>query len=377
MTKHIPSGFTADILIVDDTPANLQLLVNLLAVQRYRIRPVTSGEAALKAVAVQAPDLVLLDINMPGMNGYEVCRRLKRDPETAHIPIIFISALTEVTEKVNAFSAGGVDYVTKPFQVEEILARVGTHLALRRSRLELEQSLTRLRELEELRDSLTHMIAHDMRSPLLSVGLGLEIMEDEFQKADPRARKIITDARVCVKTLVGMVTQMLDVSRLEHGNLPLVLKEFDLAKAGTEVVDLLRGGREHEFEIQADGPVAVFADQELLRRVLDNLINNAIKYTPKQGRITLSIRYDGAGVRVEVIDQGPGISAEKQVRLFTKFGQLEASDSKRGFGLGLAFVRMAIEAHGGKVGISSQLKQGSTFWFTLPRRSDQALNSQS
>ena len=375
MTKRIPSGFTADILIVDDTPANLQLLVNLLSVQRYRIRPVTSGEAALKAVALQAPDLVLLDINMPGMNGYEVCKRLKRDPDTAHIPIIFISALTEVAEKVNAFSAGGVDYVTKPFQVEEILARVGTHLALRRSRLELEQSLARLRELEELRDSLTHMIAHDMRSPLLSVGLGLEIMEDEFRLAEPPARKLITDARVCVSTLVGMVTQMLDVSRLEHGNLPLERKDFDLAKAAAEVVELLQGSREHEFGIQADGPVMVSADRELLRRVLDNLITNAVKFTPKQGRITVSLKPAGPDLRVEVVDQGPGISAEKQARLFTKFGQLEASEAKRGFGLGLAFVRLAIEAHGGQVGVSSQPGQGSTFWFTLPRRPDQALKS--
>ena len=375
MTKRIPSGFTADILIVDDTPANLQLLVNLLSVQRYRIRPVTSGEAALKAVALQAPDLVLLDINMPGMNGYEVCKRLKRDPDTAHIPIIFISALTEVAEKVNAFSAGGVDYVTKPFQVEEILARVGTHLALRRSRLELEQSLARLRELEELRDSLTHMIAHDMRSPLLSVGLGLEILEDEFQKADAPARKLITDARACVSTLVGMVTQMLDVSRLEHGNLPLERKDFDLAKAAAEVVELLQGSREHEFGIQADGPVMVSADRELLRRVLDNLITNAVKFTPKRGRITVSLKPAGPDLRVEVVDQGPGISAEKQARLFTKFGQLEASEAKRGFGLGLAFVRLAIEAHGGQVGVSSQPGQGSTFWFTLPRRPDQALKS--
>ena len=375
MTKRIPSGFTADILIVDDTPANLQLLVNLLSVQRYRVRPVTSGEAALKAVALQAPDLVLLDINMPGMNGYEVCKRLKRDPDTAHIPIIFISALTEVAEKVNAFSAGGVDYVTKPFQVEEILARVGTHLALRRSRLELEQSLARLRELEELRDSLTHMIAHDMRSPLLSVGLGLEIMEDEFRLAEPPARKLITDARVCVSTLVGMVTQMLDVSRLEHGNLPLERKDFDLAKAAAEVVELLQGSREHEFGIQADGPVMVSADRELLRRVLDNLITNAVKFTPKQGRITVSLKPAGPDLRVEVVDQGPGISAEKQARLFTKFGQLEASEAKRGFGLGLAFVRLAIEAHGGQVGVSSQPGQGSTFWFTLPRRPDQALKS--
>lgn len=373
MTKPMQPESTADILIVDDTPANLQLLVNLLSAQNYRTRPVTSGEAALKAISMQAPDLVLLDINMPGMNGYEVCRRLKSNPDTADIPVIFISALTEVEEKVAAFSAGGLDYVTKPFQMEEILARVGTHLALRRSHLALEQSLTRLRELEGLRDSLTHMIAHDMRSPLLAVSMSLELIGDDIRNSDSQTNKLLHDARACVTTLVGMITQMLEISRMEHGSLTLNLTEFDFVKLGEESINLIRAGSEHAFEILADESVLVVADRELLRRVLDNLIVNAIKYTPRRGRITLAFRNDGASARVKVIDQGPGISPENQAKLFTKFGQLEAADTKRGFGLGLAFVRMAIEAHGGEVGVSSQPKQGSTFWFTLPLRPAQAL----
>ena len=156
----------ASVLVVDDTIENLRLLSDLLGEHGYEVRAVTNGRQALQAVERDPPDLILLDISMPEMDGYEVCRRLKASERSQDVPVIFLTALTDTADKVRAFEAGGVDYVTKPFQVEEVLARVKTHVALRRAQADLADSYARLRALEQLRDDLVHMVVHDMRSPL-------------------------------------------------------------------------------------------------------------------------------------------------------------------------------------------------------------------
>ncbi|MCE5217099.1 response regulator, partial [bacterium] len=184
MAEATEAAPAPNLLIVDDTPANLQVLAAMLKGQGFTVRPVPSGELALRAAESEPPDLILLDIMMPEMNGYEVCERLKDNDDLRDIPVIFISALSDTSDKVKAFEVGGLDYVTKPFQFEEVRARVGAHLKLRRLQVEaaehhrqLEQSYEQLRELEELRDSLMHMIVHDLRTPLTSIITGLETME--------------------------------------------------------------------------------------------------------------------------------------------------------------------------------------------------------
>ncbi len=354
------------ILVVDDTPANLQLLVELLSERGYRVRPVPSGELALRAVQASRPDLILLDINMPGLSGYDVCRRLKSDAATHDIPVIFLSALNEPSVKVLAFQCGGVDYVTKPFQVDEIAARVNTHLEIRNQRARLHEQNRKLREAEDLRDSLVHMIVHDMRSPLLGISLNLELLS-ETPEFSADTRKMISDARLCTQMLVHMAEQMLDVSRLESGSMPLELGPVDL---GSLVSDALLGARPAAGTrklVQLGEPgMRATCDAALLRRVVANLLANAIKFTRPEGSITVRVLRETDAVRVEVQDDGAGIPKEAQARIFEKFGQTSAKDARRGHGLGLAFVRMAIEAHRGAVGVWSELGQGSTFWFTLP-----------
>ena len=181
----------ASVLVVDDTIENLRLLSELLGEQGYEVRAVTNGRQALQAVEHDPPDLILLDINMPEMNGYEVCRRLKAQERSKDVPVIFLTALTDTADKVRAFDAGGVDYVTKPFQFEEVLARVKTHVALRRAQVELADSYTRLRALEQLRDDLVHMVVHDMRSPLPALLINLRLLRDG------RPRSATTGGRSC------------------------------------------------------------------------------------------------------------------------------------------------------------------------------------
>jgi len=362
-----PTPPPADILIVDDTPANLQLLAGMLRERGYKVRPAPGGETALRAAAASPPDLVLLDITMPGMDGYEVCRRLKADPRLRDIPVLFISALTETDDKVRAFQAGGVDYVGKPFQLEEVEARVRTHLELRRHRLELENNYARLTELEKLRDSLTHMVAHDMKSPLLAVQLSLDVLRFSLPREDAGITEILETARASLNSVVQMITQMIDVSRLEAGQLLLERAPADLGEIAEEMLAKHRPlATERKLALDAPAPVTAEIDADLIRRVLANLVGNAIKFTRSTGHVTVSVRADGAVARVEVRDDGPGIAPELHAKIFEKFGQVQDHKAHLGSGLGLTFCKMAIEAHGGAIGVLSTQGSGSTFWFTVP-----------
>ena len=367
------SSAPATILVVDDTPANLRLLTTMLRDGGYKVRPVSGGEMALRAVEAKAPDLVLLDVNMPGMDGYEVCRRLKADPRWSDIPVLFISALTDTADKVRAFQAGGVDYVGKPFQFEEVDARVRPHLALRRKSLALAESLSRLQEMEQMRDTLTHMIAHDMRSPLLALQISVQLLADAVAATDADAATLATTARRGAAQVVEMVSQMLDVSRLEAGKMELQRTPTDLAALARDAIATLQplaGGR--VLELDALPTPAAAIDANLVRRVLLNLVGNAIKFTTPPSRIQVVLRARDGSIRIAVTDEGPGIPPEDRARIFEKFGQTTDGARKGGSGLGLTFCRMAVEAHGGAIGVESELGRGSTFWFTLPLAGTQA-----
>ena len=200
-------GHTASVLVVEDTIENLRLLSELLGAQGYEVRAVTNGRQAIQAVEREPPDLILLDINMPELNGYEVCRHLKAQERSKDVPVIFITALTDTVDKVRAFDAGGVDYVTKPFQIEEVLARVKTHIALRRAQAELADSYTRLRAVEQLRDDLVHMVVHDLRSPLSALLINLRLLESAATLGD--------DDRQILQSAVGSA-EAIDANGQHH-----------------------------------------------------------------------------------------------------------------------------------------------------------------
>jgi signal transduction histidine kinase len=369
-----------DILVVDDTPANLQLLTDMLMKRGYRVRPVPDGKLALQAIQKEKPDLLLLDINMPEMNGYEVCERLKGDEALKEIPILFISASDEPIDKIKAFAAGGVDYVTKPFHFEELEARVQTHLKLRQLQLELEirnrqlqENYDQLRKLEGLQDNLTHMIVHDMRSPLMGITGYLDLLEmDAGHKLNSEELMFLNNARSGGVVLMDMVNSLLDISRLEQGQMPLDVTKTDmdvlirnaLNSLGslTKQVSLL-------YQKQAL-PVMVNCDSNLVTRVIANLVGNAIKFTPEGGKVAISVERQGEGAKLCVADAGYGIPPEYHAKIFEKFEQLETRQKKaiHSTGLGLTFCKLAVEAHGGEIGVESEVDKGSTFWFTLPAK---------
>jgi signal transduction histidine kinase len=362
-----------NILIVDDTPANLLLLASMLKERGYQPRTVSSGERALEAARLLRPDLILLDVNMPGMDGFEVCRRLKADPALKDIPILFISALTDTTVKVKAFRVGGDDYITKPFQFEEVEARVRTQLQLHRQRQELQSSYEQLHRLEILRDSLTHMVVHDMRSLLMSITVPLELAINSEEKRVGYIQK----AQEATSKLNEMMALMIDVSRLESGRMPVHICECGLnqiAQAVIESVRLTAGNR--QLTLCATEPISVECDADLLRRILENLLNNAIKFTPAEGVIEVSLSALNGVARVAVRDDGCGIPPEHHQEIFEKFGQVQGEGQHLGTGLGLAFCKFAVTAHAGSIGVVSEPSHGSTFWFTLPNATTAELPGQ-
>ncbi|HEY3276728.1 MAG TPA: hybrid sensor histidine kinase/response regulator [Syntrophorhabdaceae bacterium] len=365
------AGQQQSILIVDDNPVNVQLLTGMLKKGGFKARAALSGKLAIQAVQNNPPDLVLLDINMPEMSGYEVCERLKADSALREIPIIFISALNETVDKIKAFQTGGVDYITKPFQFEEVEARVKTHLELRARGRELERSYEQLREAERLRDNLVHMLAHDLRNSLTAVSGYLGLIEMTGKKTlSQKTLGYVRKGAQSLATTVSMISTMLDVSRMEAGVLKLMPIRFDVAaliKAVLSDMEALQGQGELQFD-PPSGDYYASADRELIRRVLQNLVDNALKAIPAGGAVRVNVEQEDGCVRMTVQDNGPGIRKEDQERIFEKFGQADLGFGKGKYstGLGLAFCKLAVETHGGRIGVESEEGKGSTFWFDLP-----------
>lgn len=367
----MPNTMTsANVLVVDDTPDNIRVLTGIIERLGYEVRPATSGAQALQAVEHDPPDLVLLDITMPEMDGYEVCRRFKLDEQLRDIPIIFLTALSDIADKVKAFGVGGIDYITKPFHLEEVQARVKTHLALRCANLQLATSYSNLKALEQLRDQLVHMVVHDMRAPLMVLSGHLVLLQQESDKLSPVAANSLRTAMRSAGVLEKMANDLLDTSRLEEGKLPLQLGDHDLAELATCVGTQFRAlARGRAIAVEAIGSVSVPCDNELIRRVFENLVSNAVKHTREDGAIRIAVDGRGDRVRVAVSDQGPGVPAEARQKIFEKFESVTVRKDSRyhSAGLGLAFCKLAVEAHGGQIGVQAAEPNGSTFWFELPK----------
>lgn len=370
------------ILVVDDTPANLQILFQMLKSKGYRARPVPSGSLALRAVEYEPPDLILMDINMPGLDGIATCRQLKQNDLYRDIPVIFVSARNDTFDKIKAFQAGGVDYVTKPFDTEEVITRVETHLKIRslqqqlqdRNR-QLQENYSQLQELEELRDGLVNMVIHDMRSPLSVIRSALGLLQHDLEgQMDIENKEDIEDAIVSADTLMSMISNLLDISRLECGEMPLTIAQCNVQEVADSVIkDLAVLTKNHNVttDYQTDAPYAQ-CDKEVVRRIITNLTSNALKFTQKGGEICLRIERYEDWLEVSVLDNGRGISSDYHEKIFKKFGQSDNTTHGRRdtSGLGLTFCKLAVESHGGRIGVDSEVGEGSRFWFTLSTKVD-------
>jgi two-component system sensor histidine kinase/response regulator len=359
------------ILVVDDITRNIQVVGTVLCNEGYEVMPAASGAEALKCVRAQLPDLILLDLMMPELDGLEVCRRLKADPTTSQVPVVFLTASNEMEHLVKGFEVGAVDYVTKPFNPPELLARVRTHLELKHAR-------QRLREMNEEKNEFMGIAAHDLRNPIGSIKGYSEMIVEDAQSwlgqatSDPTScLKEIKDfgERIVATTgrMMEMLQNLLDSNRIERGEMKLHLAPTDLRSALNQVIEAQQAhatAKQQTIRLETESaPVTVLVDPSVTVQVLENLLSNAIKYSPPGKEVFVRFKKTAQAARVEVQDQGPGLTAEDQKKLFGKFARLSAKPTggEHSTGLGLSIVKKMVEAMNGKVWCESEPGLGACF----------------
>ena len=384
MELNQPPADAPLILVADDVPANVELLFDQLHVLGFRALAAVDGPSALAACFEHKPDLCILDVSMPAgdlgcddrSTGFEVCRRIKRDPRTARIPVIFVTALNDTTDRVKAIEAGGDDFLTKPHNRLVLGARVRSLLKLKAATDALEESARKMKELEKLRDDLMKMIVHDLKSPLTSVIATMEmLMDGDFGTLDAPQRGALGDAEGKAEDLLALIEDLLEVRRIEETALILNLDAIAPGALLTEIVHEWSHRFQQEkatatTESSDDSPV-FHADRQLIKRVIGNLIQNALTHSAHAIKLHLSVRRDGDGVLFTVADNGPGIPPEYHEIIFRKFEQVKTPHVPRvrSSGLGLAFCKLVVESHGGRIWVQSAGEgQGSSFHFSLPAK---------
>lgn len=359
------------IMLIDDEPENLNVLETVLSRAGYRLSAFTRGDRALDAARSDPPDLVLLDIRMPDMDGYEVCRRFKLEERLGRIPILFISALSAMESISEGFACGAVDYIMKPFHAAEVLARVRTHIGLREAYDGMALQHAQLQALERHRDAFVHMLVHDMRSPL-QVMLGhLElVIKGCSESLNAEDLSSLHEVMNSTQLLSRMASTVIDISRMES-------EELILRPVAVAVNELFRNACAQSITPSARGRIVehmaapcprVLCDCELSERIISNLLTNALKFSARNSEIALGAEPVPVGVRLWVRSHGVAIPADAQNRIFEKFGvagqPLDRSHSTTG--LGLTFCKQVVESQGGTIGVESGPGQSNTFWFTLP-----------
>lgn len=374
MNDENPGLVNSEILIVDDTPNNLRLLSMILTNNGYEVRKATNGRMALSSIKASPPDLILLDIKMPEMDGYETCKNLKEDPFTESIPVIFISALDDVSDKVKAFSLGGIDYITKPFQQEEVLARIQNQLRIKFLNRRLEERNQELKELnskleysnQQLSD-FTHMVSHDLQQPLQSIiGFSNLILLQHKDTINVSVAQYLKRINQAGDRMQMFIKDLLSLANLGEGE--QAIYEIDCNDILDHVIDNLQGEiQRKKATIQYDDLPVIMGNNAQILQLFQNLISNALKYShPERSpviQITVNINSDACMFKIQ--DNGIGISSEFIHRIFEPFQKAHQGEYE-GNGIGLATCKKIISLHNGSISVSSKIGMGTIFSITLP-----------
>lgn len=361
----------AILLLVDDDPDNLHVLLETLDDSNFRTLVALDGENALRQIAYIRPDLILLDVMMPGLDGFETCQRLKDNDETKDIPVIFMTALSETVNKVKGFQVGGVDYITKPIDIEEVLVRINTHLTIRQLQKQLEAKNAELQALNASKDRFFSIISHDLRNPLIGFLSFAHILEDVESLEKHEFQSYTKQFRDSAETLFALLENLLTWSRLNRGMIDYRPQLLDLNIIFIRTQELLTSNAEMKqitLKYSVQDSLSVYADYNMLNTVMRNLVSNAIKFTEPQGEIAMSAVHGEGQVTVSIADTGVGVPPEKIEKLFQideKF-QRDGTAGEKGTGLGLILCKEFIEKHGGGIWVESEVGKGTTFRFTLP-----------
>ena len=386
MSQHYAESQNASILVVDDTHENLRLLSQILSEDGYHVRPVSNGSRALSAANAKPPDLVLLDIMMPDMDGYTVCQHLKANELTRDIPVIFISALDDVVDKVKGFGLGAVDYITKPFETEEVLSRIRTHVRLRLTQRQLsdrnwqlQQEIAErkcaeaaLQEANATKDTFFSILAHDLRSPFSSMLGSTEIALAYFEQLTrDELRQHIVRIKKSAEMFYALLENLLTWARIQRGRMEYQPENIPLHDLVEHLFDLFANPAEQkQLILERDIPqsLSVYADINMFNTILRNLVSNAIKFTPEGGRINLTAMARGGMAEIAIADTGVGITEvtfADLLRIDRKTTTL-GTDGEHGTGLGLPLCQDLVRKNHGHVRIESTPGQGTTITVSMP-----------
>ena len=359
------------ILVVDDQPLNIELLEAYLVPQGYEIVKAASGQEALAKITDRPIDLILLDVMMPSMDGYEVCRILKKKAE--YLPVIMITALGSRESRLKGIESGADDFLSKPFDSTELKLKVGNLIKIKILYDKVEKDFREIKALDEMKDSLTSFIVHDLRNPLTGITgyLGLLAMSAKLEAQD---LEYVERATRSVKIMTDMISNLLDMMKMENNEVKIIAEECtveEIVSSTIKTVAPLANEKSIHLIDKTDRTKArVNVQRDLIERILQNLLSNAIHYAPVNGEIVVESKMDAkAGmVTVCVSDNGSGIPKEHKHKIFNKYATVETKEKRiRGStGLGLAFCKLAVELHGGKIWVDDRPGGGSVFCFTLP-----------
>lgn len=358
----------ADILIVDDTPDNLRVLSAMLTNRGYEVRKALNGQRAIASVQSEPPDLILLDIKMPEMDGYEVCRQLKSTAQTSEVPIIFISALDDALDKVKAFAAGGVDYVTKPFQEAEVMARIEHQLRIQRLQHQLlqqnEELLRSNRELEQF----AYVVSHDLQQPLQSVTGFVKLLQLKYDTVlDEVAQDYLTRIHETGGRMQRLIQDLLAYAQVDRQEEALQILDCNLIL--NQVLENLQGAiAAKQAQLTYPSLPVVKGSETQLIQLFQNLISNGIKFVPSDviPAIHIQVGCEKSHWLFSVQDNGIGIKPEHLEQIFGIFQRLHSAQKYPGTGIGLATCKKIVERHQGQIWVESQVGEGTTFYFTLP-----------
>jgi len=362
------------LLVVDDVQTNVLLLKALLGKEGYGILVANNGQEALEVIRNENPDLILLDVMMPGMDGFEVAERLKSEEFRCEIPIIFLTALDDTQSIVNGFKLGVGDFISKPFRKEELMVRIKHQLSLVAARRIIEEKNEELRKTIAGRDKMYSVIAHDLRSPMASMKMLLNtiMMSVEKDKIDPDIFDMLEMSNKTSEEVFSLLDNLLKWTKSQLGKLTVIPQKLDISELADGVVEVMNSVAEvkHIKLIRTDHEsFFVYVDIEMIKSILRNLISNAVKFSNPDSEIKVGIKAEDGKVIVSVTDSGKGIKKEDQHKLlkdsthFTTYG----TNSEEGSGLGLLLCRDFARKNGGELWFESEENLGSVFSFSLPQ----------
>jgi two-component system, sensor histidine kinase and response regulator len=368
------------ILVVDDVVANVILLKALLSREGYKIVTATSGEDAINKLPIEKPDVILLDVMMPGMSGFEVAEKIKKMPEFEDVQIIFLTALNSPADIVKGFKLGASDFVTKPFNREELIIRLTHQISLVAAKRIIEQQTDELKSTISGRDKLYSVIAHDLRSPLGSIKMVLNMLVTTLvpESIGDEMFQLMKEANHIAEDTFSLLDNLLKWTKSQTGKLNIVYQDIDVVDILDDIVEIFKLNaqlKEIQITYKSDVHVTVRTDVDIVKTIMRNLLSNAIKYSNKGTSIDVTTEDSDGFAIVHVADHGLGISKAGQDKLFkqdahfTTFG----TANEEGSGLGLILVKDFVDKIGGKIWFESEEGKGSTFSFSIPKATDTPL----